>query len=88
MLVCTNLPDHESFVAAIEAVLHSRSPQGMWLVLLRWTVSACAAGVILIMGALGYSRRTFRTWMVLPNLALFPLAILVVYILDYKLHLH
>ncbi len=40
------------------------------------------------MGALGYSRRTFRSWMVLPNLALFPLAILVVYILDYKFKLH
>ena len=49
---------------------------------------ACAAGVTLIMGALGYSRRTFRAWLVLPNLALFPLAILVVYILDYKFHLH
>jgi len=49
---------------------------------------ACAAGVTLIMGALGYSRRTFRSWMVLPNLALFPLAILVVYILDYKFKLH
>jgi len=49
---------------------------------------ASAAGVTLIMGALGYSRRTFQSWMVLPNLALFPLAILVVYVLDYKFHLH
>ena len=40
------------------------------------------------MGSLGYSRRTFMAWLAAPNLALFPLAILVVYILDYKFHLH
>ena len=46
------------------------------------------AGVTLIMGALGYSRRTFRAYLALPNMLLFPLAIVAVWFLDNKLHLH
>ena len=34
------------------------------------------------MGAVGYSRITFRALWALPNLLLFPLAVLVIWVLD------
>lgn len=45
-------------------------------------------GVTLLMGALGYSRTTFRTFWALPNLLLFPLSVLAIWSLDHFGHLH
>lgn len=45
-------------------------------------------GTTLIMGLVGYSRRTFPTWWAIPNLMLYPLAIAVVYFLDTVFGLH
>lgn len=45
------------------------------------------AGVTLLMGAVGYSRTTFQTLWVLPNLMLFPLSVLAIWFCDHVLHL-
>lgn len=45
-------------------------------------------GVTLIMAVVGFSSRTFKAWMFFPNMALYPLSILVVWILDTYCGLH
>lgn len=40
------------------------------------------------MGVVGFNRRTFQTWWAFPNLALYPLAIFVVWLLDTVFGLH
>jgi Ca2+/Na+ antiporter len=64
-------------------VVHSRG--------LNWDFTSeviVTVGTTLIMGVVGYSRRTFETWWAIPNLALYPLAIAVVYVLDTYFGLH
>lgn len=40
-----------------------------------------------VVGAIGYSSTTFKTWLAWPVLALYPLSILGVYFMEYVLHL-
>mmetsp|Transcript_10171 Transcript_10171/g.30570 ORF Transcript_10171/g.30570 Transcript_10171/m.30570 type:complete len:554 (-) Transcript_10171:2400-4061(-) len=69
---------------------------GLFLILvhmrgLNWDFTSeviVTVGVTLLMGLLGYSRRTFQTYWSFPNLLLFPLSILFVWILDTYFGLH
>ncbi|KAI8469986.1 MAG: hypothetical protein J3K34DRAFT_422230 [Monoraphidium minutum] len=60
----------------------------VWARQLPWVYSSevtVTVGASLMMGALGWSRSTFKTKWALPAIALYPLSLLTVYLLDTKL---
>mmetsp|Transcript_38807 Transcript_38807/g.91895 ORF Transcript_38807/g.91895 Transcript_38807/m.91895 type:complete len:533 (+) Transcript_38807:126-1724(+) len=57
---------------------------------LSWTYTAEVFTIVastVVVGAVGYSSTTFRTWVALPVLAIYPLSLIGVYIMDHVLHL-
>eukprot|EP00873_Tetraselmis_striata_P007709 jgi/Tetstr1/427973/TSEL_018047.t1 len=57
---------------------------------LSWTYTAEVFTIVFstaVVGAIGYSSTTFKTWLAWPVLALYPLSILGVYFMEYVLHL-